>query len=84
MSKVTLPVWYNEPLSLTQKGMDHSEHHLISEANHLDNSHMRCVYIAVFHYLNLAKNYNRTNKPFNALLGETYEYVKDDIKMMAE
>ena len=33
---------------------------------------MKCVLIAMFHYLNLAKVYNRTNKPFNALLGETY------------
>ena len=37
LSKVTLPVWYCEPLSLTQKGMDHSHHDLLNEANLTEN-----------------------------------------------
>ena len=37
LSKVTLPVWYCEPLSLTQKGMDHCHHDLLNEANLTEN-----------------------------------------------
>jgi len=34
--------------------------------------------IAVFQYLIFGRNYLRSNKPFNSLKGETYEYVGDD------
>lgn len=64
--------------------MDHSDHKLLIEANNTDDPNMKVALIAVFHYLNLSKNYSRTNKPFNALLGETYEYELDDVRMVSE
>lgn len=45
---------------------------------------MRLAYIGFFCYFCLGRLYFRSNKPFNPLKGETYEYVCDEYKLFVE
>lgn len=45
---------------------------------------MRLAKIGMFYYLNNAKNYYWTYKPFNPLLGETFELENEDSKTIVE
>nr|XP_014337943.1 PREDICTED: LOW QUALITY PROTEIN: oxysterol-binding protein-related protein 1-like [Bos mutus] len=80
LSKITMPVIFNEPLSFLQRLTDYMEHtYLIHKASSLADPVERMQCVAAFAVSAVASQWERTGKPFNPLLGETYELVRDDL-----
>jgi len=79
MTKMTLPVSFNEPTSLLQRMAEDMEYTdlLDTAAEHSDSSE-RLLYVAAFAASEYASTIGRVAKPFNPLLGETYEYARPD------
>ncbi|URD73631.1 Oxysterol-binding protein [Musa troglodytarum] len=77
LTKVCLPVYFNEPLSSLQKCFEELEYsYLIDRAyewGKKGNGLMRILNVAAFAVSGYASTDGRTCKPFNPLLGETYE-----------
>ncbi|XP_046713479.1 oxysterol-binding protein-related protein 1 isoform X3 [Silurus meridionalis] len=80
LSKITMPVIFNEPLSFLQRLTEYMEHtYLIQQANDSTDSIERMKCVAAFAVSAVASQWERTGKPFNPLLGETYELVREDL-----
>uniref|UniRef100_A0A672GSU9 Oxysterol-binding protein n=1 Tax=Salarias fasciatus TaxID=181472 RepID=A0A672GSU9_SALFA len=80
LSKITMPVIFNEPLSFLQRLTEYMEHtYLIHQANESSDSIERMKCVAAFAVSAVASQWERTGKPFNPLLGETYELVREDL-----
>uniref|UniRef100_A0A673C5G5 Oxysterol-binding protein n=1 Tax=Sphaeramia orbicularis TaxID=375764 RepID=A0A673C5G5_9TELE len=80
LSKITMPVIFNEPLSFLQRLTEYMEHtYLIHQANASSDSIDRMKCVAAFAVSAVASQWERTGKPFNPLLGETYELVREDL-----
>uniref|UniRef100_A0A665T2K1 Oxysterol-binding protein n=1 Tax=Echeneis naucrates TaxID=173247 RepID=A0A665T2K1_ECHNA len=79
LSKIAMPVVFNEPLSFLQRISEYMEHtHLIYKACSLSDSIDRMQVVAAFAVSAVASQWERTGKPFNPLLGETFELVRED------
>lgn len=79
MTKMTLPVSFNEPTSLLQRVAEDMEYaDLLDIAADRSDPTERLVYVAGFAASEYASTIGRVAKPFNPLLGETYEYVRPD------
>ncbi|XP_054236702.1 oxysterol-binding protein-related protein 6 isoform X4 [Indicator indicator] len=80
LSKVSMPVELNEPLNTLQhlcEELEYSE--LLDKAAETDDPYERMVLIAAFAASGYASTYFRAgSKPFNPLLGETYECIRED------
>ncbi|XP_041423782.1 oxysterol-binding protein-related protein 1-like isoform X1 [Xenopus laevis] len=80
LSKITMPVICNEPLSFLQRLSEYMEHtYLIHKANQCSDTVERMQCVAAFAVSAVASQWERTGKPFNPLLGETYELVREDL-----
>ncbi|KAK4803777.1 hypothetical protein SAY86_003594 [Trapa natans] len=90
LTKVCLPVYFNEPLSSLQKCFEEMEYsYLIDRAyewGKRGNSLMRILNVAAFAVSGYASTEGRICKPFNPLLGETYEadYPDKGLRFFAE
>lgn len=77
LTKICLPVYFNEPLSSLQKCFEELEYsYLIDRAyewGKRGNTLMRILNVAAFAVSGYASTEGRICKPFNPLLGETYE-----------
>ncbi|KAM7253323.1 hypothetical protein ACFE04_025941 [Oxalis oulophora] len=77
LTKVCLPVYFNEPLSSLQKCFEDLEYsYLLDRAyewGKQGNGLMRILNVAAFAVSGYASTDGRICKPFNPLLGETYE-----------
>lgn len=79
MTKMTLPVSFNECTSLLQRVAEDMEYtDLLDIAADRQESTERMVYVAAFAASEYSSTINRIAKPFNPLLGETYEYCRPD------
>uniref|UniRef100_A0A3P9HY51 Oxysterol-binding protein n=1 Tax=Oryzias latipes TaxID=8090 RepID=A0A3P9HY51_ORYLA len=79
LSKITMPIAFNEPLSFLQRMTEYMEHtYLINKACSLSDSIERMQAVAAFAVSAVASQWDRTGKPFNPLLGETYELVREE------
>ncbi|TVY23211.1 Oxysterol-binding-like protein [Lachnellula hyalina] len=79
MTKMTLPVSFNEPTSLLQRCAEDMEYSdLLDIAADRPDAAERMVYVAAFAASEYASTIGRVAKPFNPLLGETFEYVRPD------
>jgi hypothetical protein len=79
MTKMTLPVSFNEPTSLLQRAAEDMEYaDLLDIAADRMDSTERMVYVAAFAASEYASTIGRVAKPFNPLLGETFEYARPD------
>uniref|UniRef100_A0A673JT69 Oxysterol-binding protein n=2 Tax=Sinocyclocheilus rhinocerous TaxID=307959 RepID=A0A673JT69_9TELE len=80
LSRVSMPVALNEPLSLLQRVSEELEYsELLDIANHTDDPFERMVYVAAFSISGYAwASWRNRYKPFNPVLGETYENVRED------
>ncbi|QLL34415.1 hypothetical protein HG536_0G02760 [Torulaspora globosa] len=79
MTRMTLPVTFNEPTSLLQRVAEDLEYiNLLDEAASFEDSTLRLLYIGVFTASSYASTIKRVAKPFNPLLGETFEYARPD------
>uniref|UniRef100_A0A3B4GX65 Oxysterol-binding protein n=1 Tax=Pundamilia nyererei TaxID=303518 RepID=A0A3B4GX65_9CICH len=80
LSKVAMPVHLNEPLNTLQKLCEELEYsELLDTANQTQDPYQRMVYVATFAISSYASTYYRAgSKPFNPVLGETYECDRPD------
>ncbi|KAF4548641.1 putative oxysterol-binding protein 3 [Elsinoe fawcettii] len=79
MTKMTLPVTFNEPTSLLYRVVEDMEFtNLLNVAAERADPCERMVYVAAFAASSYASTIGRVAKPFNPLLGETYELVRPD------
>lgn len=85
LSKITMPVVFNEPLSFLQRMLEYLEYaHLLRMASEQNDPVTRMEYIAAFAVSALASNWERLGKPFNPLLGETYELERPEFRAVCE
>ncbi|OMJ24905.1 Oxysterol-binding protein-like protein [Smittium culicis] len=79
LSKISVPVFFNEPSSFLQRFTEDMEYSdLLELACRLPQSADRTMLVASFAMSNYSSTFGRIAKPFNPLLGETYEYVRGD------
>lgn len=79
MTKMTLPVSFNEPTSFLQRCCEDMEYaDLLHTAASRADSCERMLYVSAFASSLYASTIGRVAKPFNPLLGETFEYVRPD------
>jgi len=74
LTKIPMPVNFNEPLSMLQRLSEDFEYaELLHHAAKCSDACKQLVYIAAFCVSCYATTSNRVGKPFNPLLGETFE-----------
>eukprot|EP00249_Psilotum_nudum_P023858 c29009_g1_i2 orf=796-3285(-) len=77
LTSICLPVYFNEPLSTLQRCFEEMEYsYLLDRAyewGKQGNSLMMILHVAAFAVSGYCSTKGRTCKPFNPLLGETYE-----------
>ncbi|XP_069552254.1 oxysterol-binding protein-related protein 3 isoform X4 [Brachyistius frenatus] len=80
LSKVAMPVQLNEPLNTLQRLCEELEFsELLDRAANTQDPFERMIYMATFVISGYASSYYRTGgKPFNPILGETYECDRPD------
>ncbi|XP_070571665.1 oxysterol-binding protein 1-like isoform X2 [Ptychodera flava] len=79
LSKIPMPVNFNEPLSMLQRLTEDFEYsETLDKAAACEDSCEQLAYVAAFTVSSYANTTNRTGKPFNPLLGETYECDRTD------
>uniref|UniRef100_A0A6I8N023 Oxysterol-binding protein n=1 Tax=Ornithorhynchus anatinus TaxID=9258 RepID=A0A6I8N023_ORNAN len=80
LSKVSMPVELNEPLNTLQHLCEEVEYsELLDKASETDDAYERMVLIAAFAVSGYCSTYFRAgSKPFNPVLGETYECIRED------
>ncbi|KAM9446469.1 oxysterol-binding protein 2 isoform 2-T2 [Clarias gariepinus] len=79
LSKIPMPVNFNEPLSMLQRlteDLEYSE--LLDKAARCESSLEQMCLVAAFSVSSYSTTVHRTAKPFNPLLGETYELDRLD------
>lgn len=83
MSKITLPAAWCEPLSFLQRITENFYYselvNTASDPNMSSSPAKRIEYIAAYAVTNIASNIDRLSKPFNPLMGETYELTRNDL-----
>ena len=83
LSQISTPVSANEPMSLLQRAAEILEYpDLLDKAASVSDSVERLAYVTAFAVASLSSNRVRERairKPFNPMLGETYEYVREDL-----
>lgn len=92
LSKVCLPVALCEPLNTLQKSMEiMCNERLLLRALRIieggdtpEESCMRLGSCSLFAILQYAISQNRFKKPFNPILGETFEYVQKGYRFVSE
>jgi len=87
VTAITLPVSLNEPASFLMRLCEQIQYSdLLDKASQCEESTERLLYVAIF-AASLFSVAERTGKPFNPLLGETYEYKDDkrgNLRVIAE
>uniref|UniRef100_A0A4W5NJJ8 Oxysterol-binding protein n=1 Tax=Hucho hucho TaxID=62062 RepID=A0A4W5NJJ8_9TELE len=79
LSKIPMPVNFNEPLSMLQRLTEDLEYHeLLDKAARCESSLEQLSLVAAFSVSSYSTTVHRTAKPFNPLLGETYELDRLD------
>jgi hypothetical protein len=74
-----LQVNFGEPLSFLQRLTEDFEYSdCLDKAARCEDSCEQLAYVAAFTASSYATTNNRTGKPFNPLLGETYEFDRRD------
>ncbi|XP_062373811.1 oxysterol-binding protein 1 isoform X2 [Sardina pilchardus] len=74
LSKIPMPVNFNEPISMLQRlseDLEYSE--LLDKGAKCQSSLEQLCYVAAFTVSSYSTTVHRTGKPFNPLLGETFE-----------
>ncbi|CAF1126634.1 unnamed protein product [Didymodactylos carnosus] len=80
LSKISMPIIWNEPVSFLQRFTENVLYsYLLDKAEQCDDPIMRMQYVAAFAVSSIASNIDRLSKPFNPLLGETYEFSREEL-----
>ena len=85
LSRFCVPVYFNEPLSMLQKICEMMRYdQLLEAAAAQEDTLLRLIYVSAFTIAQYAGTQFRWTKPFNPLLGETFEYKTKDWKYVSE
>ncbi|KAL4063740.1 Oxysterol-binding protein-domain-containing protein [Scleroderma citrinum] len=79
LTRISFPVFFNEPTSMLQRmaeDMEFSE--CLDVAAREEDPRRRIAFVAAFAMSNYSSTIGRIAKPFNPMLGETFEYVRLD------
>lgn len=80
LTKVTMPVHFNEPLSFLQRLSEDLEYaDILNRAAFCKNSLVKLGHVAAFACSTYSTVLGRFWKPFNPLLGETFELINSDV-----
>ena len=83
--RITVPVYFNEPLSFLQRLAEEFEYsYLLDSAAQEPDPSKRTAYVAAFAISCYSSVLGRAAKPFNPILGETYEMASNGMKYIAE
>jgi len=75
-----IKVWLNEPLSMIQRLCETFRYaDILNKAAKEPNPQLRLAYAACFCVVGYELNIHRTTKFFNPVLGETFEYVDNEL-----
>lgn len=79
LSKIPMPVNFNEPMSFLQRLTEDLEYaDLLTKAASCCTVEESLTYLSAIAVSSYATTSSRTSKPFNPLLGETFEYDRSD------
>lgn len=85
ISKISVPVFFNDPTSLLQKCAQSMEYNELLDRAGVDTNAARRMALVAIHGVTQLTICERTaSKPFNPILGETYEYVTKDFTFLSE
>ncbi|CED83942.1 Oxysterol-binding protein [Phaffia rhodozyma] len=81
LTKISFPVFFNEPTSMLERMAEDMEYSECLDAAAAEaDSLKRLAYVAAFAMSNYSSTEGRIAKPFNPMLGETFEYCRPDKK----
>ncbi|KAK2820699.1 hypothetical protein Q5P01_023658 [Channa striata] len=80
LARVSMPAALNEPINLLQRLCEELEYsELLDTASNTPDPYQRMVYIAAFAISGYSTaTFRNRYKPFNPVLGETYECIRED------
>ncbi|KDN39640.1 hypothetical protein RSAG8_08668, partial [Rhizoctonia solani AG-8 WAC10335] len=78
LTKISFPVFFNEPTSMLQRMAEDMEFSEFDAAANERDPHKRIAFVAAFAMSNYSSTIGRIAKPFNPMLGETFEYCRFD------
>lgn len=85
LTRIAVPVYFNEPVSFIQRFSEELTYsQLIRTANAAPQAELRMAYLTAFTISAYATTLNRTMKPFNPILGETYELECEGFRLISE
>lgn len=85
LTRFAVPAYLCEPLSMLQRTSEIWEYrHLLYSAIQDECVLNRFIKVFAFLYIQYACTTGRNKKPFNPLLGETFEYETGDFRLIAE
>jgi len=85
LTRITLPATINEPLSALQRFVEEFEHaSLLTCAALCSDPHERLLRVTAFVLSSYHASLLRDSKPFNPLLGETFEWINDNFRFVGE
>lgn len=85
LTRIALPVYFNDPLNVLQRMAAAFEYNFILDLAATDPDPVRRVaLLAIFQISSVTNAVKTTKKPFNPLLGETYELVDHNFKFFSE
>ena len=78
----TLPILFNEPISMLQKECEKFFYsNLLNQAAEQNTLELSMCYISAFIISEMSLNIGRILKPMTPLIGETYEYIDNNLKI---
>eukprot|EP00020_Sapocribrum_chincoteaguense_P009914 CAMPEP_0170753780 /NCGR_PEP_ID=MMETSP0437-20130122/12668_1 /TAXON_ID=0 /ORGANISM="Sexangularia sp." /LENGTH=485 /DNA_ID=CAMNT_0011092907 /DNA_START=291 /DNA_END=1748 /DNA_ORIENTATION=- len=84
LTRIPIPVYYNEPVSFLHRIAECLQYHeLLAQAGEESDSLRRLLLVTVFS-ITPYSSAERTTKPFNPILGETYEWTTPSTRFVAE
>lgn len=85
LTRIALPVYFNEPTSFLQRMAEDFQYAWMLEKVGLERDpYRRLLWMALFTVTPWASAVGRTYKPFNPLLGETYEIIHRGYRFQSE
>lgn len=80
-----IPIYLREPLSSNQRIAGWFEYaHLLRQANQSKDDYLQLSYVVSFFVMTISQNMFRLKPGFDSLLGETFEYEKEDLRILVE